>query len=65
MKLIDSGEAALLLIGGNTLEAAIDKLQLKAEKHVAKQLDVSTKRHRRRHQRRRARDQLTRSRATR
>ena len=43
MKLIDSGEAALLLIGGNTLESAIDKLQLTAEKHVAKQLDVSTK----------------------
>ena len=36
-------EAALLLIGGTTLEAAIDKLQLKADKHVAKQLDVSTK----------------------
>ena len=42
-ELIDSGEAALLLIGGSTLEAAIDKLQLKADKHVAKQLDVSTK----------------------
>ena len=42
-ELIDAGEAALLLIGGSKLEAAIDKLQLKADKRVAKQLDVSTK----------------------
>jgi uncharacterized membrane protein len=42
-ELIDAGEAALLLIGGTTLEAAIDKLQLKADKHVSKRLDVSTK----------------------
>ena len=42
-ELVDSGEAALLLIGGNTLESAIDKLQLQADKHVAKALDVSTR----------------------
>ena len=42
-ELVDSGEAALLLIGGNTLESAIDKLQLQADKHVAKELDVSTR----------------------
>jgi uncharacterized membrane protein len=41
--LIDSGQAALLVVGASTLGAAIDKAQLKAEKHVAKELDVSTK----------------------
>ena len=40
--LIDSGEAALLVIGESTLEEALDKATLKAEKQVAKQLDVST-----------------------
>jgi len=42
-ELIDAGEAALLVVGATTLEAALDKVDLKAEKHVAKQLDVSTK----------------------
>jgi uncharacterized membrane protein len=42
-ELIDSGEAALLIIGASTLEAALDKAGLKAEKHLAKELDVSTK----------------------
>jgi uncharacterized membrane protein len=42
-ELIDSGEAALLIIGASTLEAALDEAGLKAEKHLAKQLDVSTK----------------------
>lgn len=37
-ELIDSGEAALMVIGASTLEAALDKAKLKAEKHVAKQL---------------------------
>ena len=40
--LIDTGEAALLVIGASTLEQALDKAELKAEKQVAKQLDVST-----------------------
>ena len=40
--LIDSGEAALLVVGASTLEQALDKATLKAEKQVAKQLDVST-----------------------
>ena len=40
--LIDTGEAALLVVGASTLEQALDKAELKAEKHVAKQLDVST-----------------------
>ena len=41
-ELIDAGEAALLVVGASTLEQALDKAELKAEKHVAKQLDVST-----------------------
>ncbi len=40
--LIDSGEAALLVVGASTLEQALDQAGLKAEKQVAKQLDVST-----------------------
>jgi uncharacterized membrane protein len=40
--LIDSGEAALLVVGAGTLEQALDKATLKAEKRTAKQLDVST-----------------------
>jgi uncharacterized membrane protein len=40
-ELIDDGEAALLVVGESTLEEALDKAALKAEKHVAKQLDVS------------------------
>ena len=42
-ELIDDDEAALLVVGESTVEAALDKAGLKAEKHVAKQLDVSTK----------------------
>ena len=41
-ELIDSGEAAVMVIGASTLEAALDKAKLKAEKHVAKHLGVST-----------------------
>ena len=41
-ELIDAGQAALLVVGASTLEEALDKAELKAEKHVAKQLDVST-----------------------
>ena len=41
-ELIDSGEAALLVIGASTLEAALEKAQLNAEKHIAKELGVST-----------------------
>ena len=40
--LIDSGEAALLVIGASNLEQAIEKATLKADKQIAKQLDVST-----------------------
>ena len=41
--LIDAGQAALLIVGESTLQEALDKAELKAEKRVAKQLDVSTK----------------------
>lgn len=42
-ELIDAGEAALLVVGASTLEEALDKAGLKAEKQIAKQLDnVST-----------------------
>ena len=42
-ELIDTGEAALVIVGESTIEAALDKADLKAAKHVAKQLDVSSK----------------------
>ncbi|HEY6428988.1 MAG TPA: DUF1269 domain-containing protein [Acidimicrobiales bacterium] len=40
---IDDGQAALLIVGESTVEQAINKADLKAEKHVAKELDVSSK----------------------
>jgi len=40
---IDDGEACLLVIGESTIAEAIEKADLKAEKQVAKQLDVSAK----------------------
>jgi uncharacterized membrane protein len=39
-ELIDDGEAALLVIGESTIEAALTKADLKAEKTIAKELDV-------------------------
>ena len=41
--LIDSGQAALVIVGESKIEQAIDKAALKAEKHVAKELNVSPK----------------------
>jgi uncharacterized membrane protein len=40
---IDAGEAALIVVGESTIEAAIDKAGLKAERQVAKELDVKPK----------------------
>jgi uncharacterized membrane protein len=40
---IDANEAALLIVGETTIEDAVKKAQLKAEKHVAKQLGTSPK----------------------
>lgn len=40
-ELIDTGQAALVVVGESKVEQAVDKAALKAEKHVAKQLDVN------------------------
>jgi uncharacterized membrane protein len=40
---IDAGQAALLVVGESTIADAIDKAQLKADKHVAKELDANAK----------------------
>lgn len=42
-ELIDDGQAALVIVGESKLQQAVDKAALKAEKHVAKQLDVKAK----------------------
>ncbi len=42
-EIIDTGQAALIIVGESKLEQALDKAQLKAEKHVAKELNVSAK----------------------
>jgi uncharacterized membrane protein len=39
-ELIDEGTAALVIVGESTIAQAVDKAALKAEKHVAKELDV-------------------------
>jgi uncharacterized membrane protein len=41
--LIDANQAALLVIGESTIEEPVNKAQLKADKHVAKQLNTSAK----------------------
>ena len=40
-EIIDEGQAALIIVGESKLEQALDKAALKAEKHAAKELDVS------------------------
>jgi uncharacterized membrane protein len=40
---IDAGEACLLVVGESEIEDAINKAELKAEKQVAKQLDIDAK----------------------
>jgi uncharacterized membrane protein len=40
--LIDTCQAALLVVGASNLEQALDEAELSAEQSVAKQLDVST-----------------------
>jgi uncharacterized membrane protein len=39
--LIDAGQAALLVIGESSLQRALEKAGLKAEKQIAKELDLS------------------------
>ena len=41
--IIDAGQAALVIVGESKVEQAVEKAGLKAEKHVAKELDVSAK----------------------
>ena len=41
--IIDDGQAALIIVGESTVEEAVHKAQLRAEKRIAKQLDVSAK----------------------
>jgi uncharacterized membrane protein len=41
--IIDEGQAALVIVGESTVEQAVQKAQLKAEKRIAKQLNVSAK----------------------
>ena len=41
--IIDNGQAALVIVGESTIEQAVDKAALKAEKQVAKELDVKPK----------------------
>jgi uncharacterized membrane protein len=40
---IDDGQAALIIIGESTLESALEKAELKADKRVAKELNVKAK----------------------
>src|SRR5271166_6660962 len=41
--IIDQGQAALIIVGESKLQQAVEKADLKAEKHVAKELDTSAK----------------------
>jgi uncharacterized membrane protein len=41
--IIDARQAALVIVGESTVEQAADKAALKAEKHIAKELDVKPK----------------------
>lgn len=40
---IDDGQAALVIVGASTIRDAVDQAELRAEKRVTKELDVSTK----------------------
>lgn len=41
-ELLDEGEAALVVVGESKLEEAVNRAVKKAEKHIAKELDLST-----------------------
>ena len=58
--IIDDGQAALVIVGESKLEQAVDKAGLKADKHVAKELDVEREGHRQGRPGSRHRSQLTR-----
>jgi uncharacterized membrane protein len=42
-EIIDDGQAALVIVGESTVAEAVDKAGLKADKQVAKELDVKSK----------------------
>ena len=42
-EIIDAGQAALVIVGESTIEDALNKAGLKAEKQVAKELQVDKK----------------------
>jgi uncharacterized membrane protein len=42
-ELIDDGQAALVIVGESKVAEAVNKAERKAEKHVAKELDVKSK----------------------
>ena len=42
-ELIDDGQAALVIVGESKLQELVDKANLKAEKRIAKELNVSPK----------------------
>jgi uncharacterized membrane protein len=41
--IIDDGQAALLIVGESTIQEAVDKAELKAEKHISKELNANAK----------------------
>jgi hypothetical protein len=42
-EIIDDGQAALVIVGESTLEQAVGKAALKADRHVAKELNAESK----------------------
>jgi uncharacterized membrane protein len=42
-EVLDSGQAALVVVGESKMQQALDKAALRAEKHVARELDVDPK----------------------
>ena len=42
-ELIDDGQAALVIVGESKVAEAVGKADLKADKHIAKELDVKSK----------------------
>ncbi|MGD0936490.1 MAG: DUF1269 domain-containing protein [Streptosporangiaceae bacterium] len=41
--IIDDGQAALVIVGESTIQQAVDKAALKADKHVAKEVNAESK----------------------
>ena len=42
-EIIDDGQAALVIVGESKIAQAIDKAALKADKHVAKEINTESK----------------------